>query len=103
MAVSVLFFIALWIGQGQSQCTLEQLENNLGPTDIEEAGGLVSMGLVVNSQAQGPPVQIFQYQTVCVAADQQRGTYRGASVVVNYTCSAGMGAIPECDTATTDG
>ena len=59
LAVAVLFFIALWIGQAQSQCTVEQLENNLGPTDMEEAGGLVSMGVVVNSQAQGPVTGIF--------------------------------------------
>lgn len=103
-----LLFVTLWIAhvEGQSQCTLADLDTVLGPRDAEAAGGLVSRSLALvrgGGQVSNPDIRILQYQVVCLAVGEVEGNFRGVSLVANYTCTFSGTQIEECTTASTEG
>ena len=69
-------------------------ENNLGNKDALSTTGLVGRALQAVSGDPSPVnVQVHTSRIVCLTAGRTRDTYRGVSVVVNYTCT---GAPSEC-------
>ncbi len=68
-----------------SQCTRENLEDS---TVVEP---LLERSLVAGTQSSPPDVTIRNYAIVCLSVDNNLDRYRGASLVVEYTCA---GACP---------
>ncbi len=67
-----------------SQCIRESLTN----VTVEP---LLALSLVAGTQSSPPTVDITNYTIVCLAVDNNLDRYRGASLVVEYTCA---GACP---------
>ena len=67
----------------------------LGTTDASRRAGLIGDGFQAVSGDPSLPVsvQVHDSNIVCLRSGQTRDTYRGVSVVVNYTCA---GAPSEC-------
>ncbi len=69
------------VSSQQNQCTRENLED----PDVVEP--LLASSLVAGTQSSPPMVDITtNYAIVCLSVDNTLNRYRGASLVVEYTC-----------------
>ena len=94
LALGLILISVLSFARAQIDCPPFNV-SELGATDMLTRGGLIGDALVA---ASGDPsmqvsVQVHNSNIVCIRSGQTRDTYRGVSVVVNYTCT---GAPPDC-------
>ena len=94
LAVSLILISVLYFARAQVDCPPFNI-SELGATDMLTQGGLIGDAFAA---ASGDPsiaasVQVHGSRIVCLTSGQTRDTYRGVSVVVNYTCT---GAPSEC-------
>ena len=91
LALSLILISVLSFARAQVDCPLFDV-SLLGATDMLTQGGVVGAALTA---AGGDPaqvrVQVHDSNIVCLRSGRTRDTYRGVSVVVNYTCTGGSG------------
>ena len=96
LAISLILISVLSFARAQAQADCPPFNvSELGATDMLTRGGLIGDALASASGDPSMPVsvQVHDSNIVCITNGQTRDTYRGVSVVVNYTCT---GAPSEC-------
>ena len=87
LAISLILISVLSFARAQVDCPPFNV-SELGATDMLTRGGLIGAALAAGS---GDPsmlnVQVHDSNIVCLRSGRTRDTYRGVSVVVNYTCT----------------
>jgi hypothetical protein len=81
-SIFVLPFL-LYLGVRAQECEELQL-SDLGDTSTPSSTGLLAGSLITVSGLSMPTVQVFQFNTVCLAQGNVRGRYRSVSLVVLY-------------------
>ena len=90
LAVGLILISVLSFARAQGDCPALSV-SELGATDMLTQGGLVGSAFGAVSGDPSLPgsvrVQVHDSNIVCLRSGRIRDTYRGVSVVVNYTCT----------------
>ena len=94
LAVGLILISVFSFARAQVDCPAFNV-SDLGATDRLTQGGLVgsAFAAVSGDTARPASLQVHNSNIVCLRSSQTRDTYRGVSVVVNYTCT---GTPSEC-------
>ena len=94
LALGLILISVLSFSRAQDDCPLFDV-SLLGTTDVQTSGRLVGSAFQAVSGDPSLPVsvQVHESNIVCLRSGRTRDTYRGVSVVVNYTCT---GSPSEC-------
>lgn len=84
---------------GQSECPIVQA-SDLGDTSAPSSmPGIIADSASGGDASSRPDVQLFAYQTVCLAVGVERDRYRFASVLAEYSCHGAVSVLSKiaCD------
>ena len=76
----LLSMVIACVHLANAHCTLDDINN---PSIMED---LIGRLLVAGSQESPPGIHLQEQKIVCLAVDNEPGTYRLASLIVQYIC-----------------